>query len=61
MIAILGVLVVGLSAWSIWYLLPRDGKVHWLVTTPFLEWLLPLGIISGLSMGILMVVSVFAP
>lgn len=60
MIAVLGVLIVGLSAWSIWYFLPRDGKVHWVVTAPLLEWLLPLGIITGFSMGILMVASIFA-
>jgi uncharacterized membrane protein YedE/YeeE len=61
MIGILGALLIGFSAWSFWRLLPRDGKVHWVVTAPYLESFLPLMIISGFSIGITMVMSMFAP
>lgn len=59
MLAILGIVIAGASAWTFWYLLPRDGKVHWVVTAPVIESILPLGLISGFALGVAMIMSIF--
>jgi hypothetical protein len=60
MLAILGLLVAGASAWAFWYLLPRNGQVHWMVTAPVLESILPLGLITGFALGVTMFISIFS-
>jgi hypothetical protein len=60
MLAILGIAIAGVSAWTFWYLLPRDGKVSWIVTAPVLESILPLGLIGGFALGVAMIMSIFA-
>lgn len=59
MIAILGLAVVGASAGAFWYLLPRNGQVHWLVTARGFEQMLPLILISGFAIGVVMLFSIF--
>ena len=59
MIAILGLAIVGASAGAFWYLLPKNGEVHWLVTARGFEQILPLTLISGFAIGIVMLCSIF--
>ena len=54
---IAGVLVTGASAGGLWYALPRDGKVHWIATTPVLASMYPVAIVCALSVGIALIVS----
>jgi len=59
MLAILGLLITGVSGGTFWYLLPKNGEVHRLVTMPFLDQLLPVTLVSGLAIGITMLISGF--
>lgn len=59
MLSILGIVIVGASVWTFWRLLPRDGNTHWIVTAPILESILPLGLISGFTIGVAMAMSIF--
>ena len=59
MLGVLGFLIAGVSAWTFWYLLPKNGEVHPIVTKPFLDQLLPVSIVSGLALGITMFISAF--
>ncbi len=58
MVAILGLLIAGASAGAFWYLLPRNGQVHWLVTARGFEQMLPLALISGFAIGVVMFCSI---
>lgn len=58
MIAILGLAIVSASAGAFWYLLPRNGQVHWLVTARGFEQMLPLTLISGFAIGVVMLFSI---
>lgn len=57
MLGILGFLITGVSAWAFWYLLPKNGEVHRLMTMPFLDQFLPVSLVSGLALGITMFIS----
>lgn len=59
MIPILGLLIVAASAGAFWYLLPKNGEVHWLVTARGFEQMLPLALISGFAIGVVMACSAF--
>lgn len=59
MLGILGLLITGVSAGAFWYLLPKNGEVHPIVTMPFLDQLLPVSLVSGLAIGITMFISAF--
>ena len=52
-----GLVVASSGAAGLWYCLPRSGKVHPLVVMPVLDWLLPVAIVSALTLGTAMVVS----
>jgi hypothetical protein len=56
---LLGVIVAGAGVATLWYFLPTDGAVHVhrLVTKPFLDWLIPIVILTALSIGVALVVS----
>jgi hypothetical protein len=57
MIPFIGAVVVGTSAFSFWWLLPNQGKVHWLATTAGLDAYLPVFITSGFALGVVMMLS----
>jgi hypothetical protein len=60
MVAILGLLITAASAGAFWYLLPRNGEVHWLVTARGFEQMLPLALISGFAIGVVMLCSILS-
>jgi hypothetical protein len=57
MIPIVGGALLFFSGLSFWYLLPKNGQVHPLVTIPSIEAYLPVMIISGASLGLVMLLS----
>lgn len=59
MLGILGLLIAGVSVWSFWYLLPKNGQVHRLMTMPYLDQYLPASLICGLALGIGIFISAF--
>lgn len=59
MLGILGFLITGVSAWTFWYLLPKNGQIHPIVMMPFLDQFVPVSLISGLALGIAMFISGF--
>ena len=59
MLAILGVMIVAATIMAFWRLSPRDGKIHPLVTMPVLESIIPIGLITGLSFGLVMMATIF--
>jgi hypothetical protein len=59
MLAILGLVIVAATILTFWRLLPKDGKIHPLATAPFLESIIPIGLIAGLSFGLVMMATVF--
>jgi len=59
MLGVSGFLITGVSVWAFWYLLPKNGEVHPIVTKPFLDQLLPVSLVSGLAIGVTMFISGF--
>jgi hypothetical protein len=59
MLAILGLMIVAATVMVFWRLSPKDGKIHPLVTVPVLESLIPIGLITGLSFGLVMMATIF--
>jgi len=51
MTAVVGVAFVVASGALLWRLLPTEGKVHRLATAPFIESIIPLGIVAGFAIG----------
>ena len=51
MTAIAGIVFMVASGALFWRLLPTDGKVHRLATAPFIESIIPLGIVAGFAVG----------
>jgi len=52
-----GMIVLGGSATGLWYFLPRDGKSHPLVKRPLLDSVIPISIVSGLGIGVALIVA----
>ena len=59
MLAFLGLVITTVSGGAFWYLLPKNGEVHRLVTLPGLDQLLPVSLVSGLAIEITMLISGF--
>jgi hypothetical protein len=52
-----GVVIAGAGAGSLWYCSPRNGQVHPLAVKPVLDFLIPIGIVTALALGIALIVS----
>jgi len=52
MVVIVGLLFVAASFALLWRLLPVNGKIHRLADAPFLESIIPIGIVSGFAIGV---------
>lgn len=52
-----GLIVAGAGGASLWYLMPVDGQPHRLARAPFLELLIPVGIVSALAIGVSLIVA----
>lgn len=52
-----GVIVTGGGGAALWYMRPRNGVVHPLARRPVFDWLIPIGIVSALALGIALIVS----
>jgi hypothetical protein len=59
MIAIIGIAFMAASVTVLWRLLPTEGKVHRLATAPFIESIVPIGIVAGLAIGAALVFAGF--
>ena len=57
MIPGVGIILFILSGISFWWLLPTDGRTHWLAAIPSIEAYLPVCIVSGLALGVVMMLS----
>jgi hypothetical protein len=53
----IGVILLIVSGGSFWWLLPKNGKTHWLAAIPGIEAYLPVFITSGLALGVVMMLS----
>jgi hypothetical protein len=51
-----GVIVAGAGVGSLWYVRPQNGQVHPLASKPVLDWLIPIGIVSALALGVALIV-----
>lgn len=54
---IVGLLIVVGSIGLLWVMLPTNGKLSRLATTPILESILPLVIVSGFAVGLALIFS----
>ncbi len=52
-----GLILLGGSVAALWYFRPRNGMPAKIVTLPLMETLVPLGVTSGLALGMAMVVA----
>lgn len=52
-----GVVAVGASGANLWYLKPRNGVVHPLVTKPFLDSLIVVAITGMFAFGVALIIS----
>ncbi len=55
-----GLVVSGAGGAALWYLKPRNAVVHPLVVKPFLDSLIPVGIVTAIAFGIALIVAGFA-
>jgi hypothetical protein len=51
MAALVGIAFMIASGAAFWRLLPTNGKVHRLATAPFIESIIPIGIVAGFAIG----------
>jgi hypothetical protein len=57
MIAFLsGLVVTGAGGAGLWYFKPRDGQVNALVLKPVLDFVIPIGIVTALAVGVALIV-----
>jgi len=54
-----GVIVLGGSTTGLWYFLPRNGKPHPLAKRPLLDSVIPICIVSGLGVGVALIVAAY--
>jgi len=52
-----GVITAGAGGVGLWYFMPHQGRVHRLANTPFLDSLIPIGIVSALAVGTALIVA----
>ncbi len=52
-----GLVVSSAGGAALWYLKPRNGVVHPLVLKPFLDSLIPIGIVTALGFGVALIVA----
>lgn len=52
-----GLVITGAGGVSLWYFMPHNGKIHPLARKPFVDSLIPIGIVSALGIGIALIVS----
>ena len=52
-----GLVVTGAGVGGLWYCRPRNGQVHPLAVKPVLDWLIPIGIVTALALGIALIIS----
>lgn len=57
MVVIVGLFFVAASGALLWRLLPVDGKIHRLAQAPFLESIIPIGIVSGFAVGVALILA----
>ena len=58
MIALIsGVIVTGAGGAGLWYFMPHHGKVNRYANMPFLDSMIPIGIVSALAVGVAMIVA----
>ena len=51
-----GAVVTAAGAGSFWYLLPRNGAIHPLATKPVFDQMIPISILTAVSIGIMLIV-----
>jgi hypothetical protein len=52
-----GAIAIGGGGAGIWYLMPRHGQLHPLARAPFLDSLLPIGIVTAFALGLALIVA----
>ncbi len=52
-----GVAVTSAGVGSLWYLRPQNGQVNSLALKPVLDWLIPIGIVTALALGVALIVA----
>jgi len=52
-----GVIIAGAGGTGLWYFMPRGGQPHPLATKPFVDPLIPIGIVSALAIGVALVIA----
>lgn len=55
-----GVIFAGAGGASLWYFRPRQGQVHRLAVMPFLDSMIPVGIVSSLAFGVALIIASIA-
>ena len=54
-----GAILAGGGGAGIWLLRPRNGQPHHLAKLPFLDSMIPIGIVAALAIGVAMIVAGF--
>lgn len=52
-----GLVVTGAGIGGLWYCRPRNGQVQPLAVKPVLDWLVPIGIVTALALGVALIIS----
>jgi hypothetical protein len=54
---ICGIVITGAGGASLWMLMPRNGQPHRLATTPVLDSIIPVCIVSAFAIGVALIVA----
>jgi hypothetical protein len=52
-----GVIVAGSGGAGLWYFKPRQGQPHPLAQAPFLDSLIPIGIVTAFALGLALIIA----
>ncbi len=52
-----GLIVAGGGGFGLWYFKPHNGKLHPLAQAPFLDSLIPIGIVTALAIGVSLIIA----
>ena len=57
MLALVGFLLIAVSAAGLWAMLPKGGKLVWAATAPVLEAVIPIALVAGFATGLIFVIA----
>ena len=52
-----GLVITGAGGTTLWYCLPRNGQLNPLIRKPFMDFTVPIGIVTAIALGVALIVA----